>query len=79
MSVSEQVRKRFQQLLCEGRTAAPDLHDIVYLFADCFDDFDANRLDDIGDLYDNQSMYWVNMNVAYNEDNILITSDLLND
>lgn len=63
----------------KGRTAARDLHDVVYLYINYFDDFKADNLEDIRDLYDNQSDVLSEYNVAYSEDNILTTSDLLND
>ena len=63
----------------KGRTAARDLHDVVYLYKHYRDDFSDDDLLDIKDLYDNQSEILDEYNAAYNEDAILSTSDLLHD
>lgn len=62
-----------------GRTAARDLHDVIYLYENYPDKFSAEDLENIKDLYDNQSDILSEYNVAYSEDNILSTGDLLDD
>ena len=62
-----------------GRTAARDLHDVIYLYEKYFDKFDEESLADIKTLYDNQSQILDEYNAAYSEDSILSTSDLLRD
>lgn len=63
----------------KGRTAARDLHDVIYLYEKYFDQFDADSLDDIKDLYTYQADILDEYNPAYSEDNVLSTSDLLRD
>lgn len=63
----------------KGRTAARDLHDVVYLYEHYFESFDDNDLQDVNDLYENQSEILDEYNAAYSEDTILSTSDLLLD
>jgi predicted nucleotidyltransferase component of viral defense system len=62
-----------------GRTAARDLHDVIYLYEHFFDSFEEGELDEIEALYRNQSAVIDEYNSAYSEDTILSTSDLLDD
>jgi hypothetical protein len=62
-----------------GRTAARDLHDVIYLYEHFFDSFEEGDLHEIEALYLNQSSVIDEYNSAYSEDTILSTSDLLDD
>ena len=58
-----------------GRTAARDLHDTIYLYEHYFDSFEEGELDEIEVWYRNQSAVIDEYNSAYSEDTILSTSD----
>lgn len=75
------IEKLIQQKLraLNGRTAARDLHDVIYLYEHFFDSFEESDLDEIEALYRNQSAVIDEYNSAYSEDTILSTSDLLDD
>ena len=75
------IRKLIQQKLkaLNGRTAARDLHDVIYLYENLLNDFGEEELDEITTLYNNQSSILDEYNSAYNEDTILSTSNLLED
>lgn len=75
------IGKLIQQKLSAlyGRTAARDLHDVVYLYENFLDDFGKDELDEVATLYNNQSSILEEYNSAYNEDVILSISDLLED
>ena len=75
------IRKLIQQKLraLNGRTAARDLHDVIYLYENFLNDFGEEELDEITTLYDNQSSILDEYNSAYDEDAILSTSHLLED
>jgi predicted nucleotidyltransferase component of viral defense system len=75
------IEKLIQQKLraLNGRTAARDLHDVIYLYEHFFDSFEEGELDEIEALYRNQSAVIDEYNSAYSEDTILSTSDLLDD
>jgi predicted nucleotidyltransferase component of viral defense system len=75
------IEKLIQQKLraLHGRTAARDLHDIVYLYDNFYDGFGKEELDEIEALYNNQSSVIDEYNSAYSEDTILSTTDLLED
>ncbi len=62
-----------------GRTAARDLHDVIYLYEHYSSEFGEESRLGLKDLYDNQSAILSEYNPAYEEDNILSTEDLLND
>ncbi|MEQ8690680.1 MAG: nucleotidyl transferase AbiEii/AbiGii toxin family protein [Pseudomonadales bacterium] len=73
--------KLIQQKLraLQGRTAARDLHDVVYLYEHYLDQFGDDELAEITALYNNQSSILDEYNAAYDEDAILSVSDLLED
>lgn len=75
------IRKLIQQKLraLNGRTAARDLHDVIYLYENFLNDFGEEELDEIMTLYNNQSSVLDEYNSAYTEDIILSTSNLLED
>jgi predicted nucleotidyltransferase component of viral defense system len=75
------IQKLIQQKLraLNGRTAARDLHDVIYLYENFQNDFGGEELDEIATLYNNQSSILDEYNLAYNEDTILSTSHLLED
>ncbi|TQV75957.1 nucleotidyl transferase AbiEii/AbiGii toxin family protein [Exilibacterium tricleocarpae] len=75
--ISRLIKQKLSAL--KGRTAARDLHDVVYLYEHYLGDFDNDELEDINDLYENQSDILDEYNTAYSEDTILSTSDLLSD
>lgn len=62
-----------------GRTAARDLHDVVFLYEKFPSDFTEDSLADIQYLYEHQSELLDRYNAAYDEDAILTIGDLLND
>lgn len=62
-----------------GRTAARDLHDVIYLYEHYFEEFGQEELQEIDELYNNQSEILDEYNAAYSEDAILTTKDLLQD
>jgi predicted nucleotidyltransferase component of viral defense system len=62
-----------------GRTAARDLHDVIYLYEHFLGHFDDDALTEVAALYDNQSSILEEYTPAYNEDTILSISDLLHD
>ncbi len=62
-----------------GRTAARDLHDVVYLYEHYFEAFGQDELAEIDEIYNNQSDILDEYNSAYAEDTILKTKDLLDD
>ncbi len=73
--------KLIQQKLSalNSRTAARDLHDIVYLYEHYLDHFGDDELAEITAIYNNQSSILDEYNGAYGEDPILSVSDLLED
>ena len=75
------IEKLIQQKLraLNGRTAARDLHDVIYLYENFFDSFGNDELGEIEALYSNQSSVIDEYNSAYGEDTILSTTDLLED
>ena len=75
------IEKLIQQKLraLNGRTAARDLHDVIYLYENFFDSFGKDELGEIEALYKNQSSVIDEYNAAYGEDTILSTTDLLKD
>lgn len=75
------VNRLIQQKLSalNGRTAARDLHDVIYLYENFGDDFGEDELGEITALYNNQSAILDEYNSAYSEDSVLSTSDLLED
>ena len=75
------IEKLIQQKLraLNGRTAARDLHDVIYLYEHFFDSFGKDELGEIEALYSNQSSVIDEYNSAYGEDAILSTTDLLED
>jgi predicted nucleotidyltransferase component of viral defense system len=75
------IEKLIQQKLraLNGRTAARDLHDVIYLYEYFFESFGKGELDEIEALYSNQSSVIDEYNSAYSEDTILSTTDLLDD
>lgn len=75
------IEKLIQQKLraLNGRTAARDLHDVIYLYENFFDSFGKDELGEIEALYKNQSSVIDEYNTAYGEDTILSTTDLLED
>jgi predicted nucleotidyltransferase component of viral defense system len=62
-----------------GRTAARDLHDVIFLYEHFPEDFGKNEAAEIAALYDNQSAILEEYTPAYNEDTILSIVDLLGD
>ena len=62
-----------------GRTAARDLHDVIYLYENYLNDFSENDLKTIRELYDNQSDILTEYTPAYSEDSILDIDDILGD
>ena len=75
--INELIRQKLRAL--NGRTAARDLHDVVFLYENFLNDFDEDGLEEIKDLYDNQSSILEEYTPAYNEDPILSITDLLQD
>jgi predicted nucleotidyltransferase component of viral defense system len=75
------IEKLIQQKLraLNGRTAARDLHDVIYLYDNFFDSFGKEEMGEIEALYKNQSSVIDEYNSAYGEDAILSTTDLLED
>jgi hypothetical protein len=75
------IEKLIQQKLraLNGRTAARDLHDVIYLYDKFFDSFGKDELGEIEALYKNQSSVIDEYNSAYGEDAFLSTTDLLED
>ena len=75
------IEKLIQQKLraLNGRTAARDLHDVIYLYENFFDSFGKDELGEIEALYRNQSSVIDEYNSAYGEDTILSTTNLLED
>lgn len=75
------IEKLIQQKLraLNGRTAARDLHDVIYLYENFLDSFGNGELGEIEALYSNQSSVIDEYNSAYGEDTILSTTDLLED
>ena len=75
------IEKLIQQKLraLNGRTAARDLHDVIYLYDKFFDSFGKGELGEIEALYKNQSSVIDEYNSAYGEDAFLSTTDLLED
>ena len=75
------ISKLIQQKLgaLNGRTAARDLHDVIYLYENYLDDFGEQELEEIALLYNNQSSILEEYNAAYSEDTILSISNLLED
>ena len=75
------IEKLIQQKLraLNGRTAARDLHDVIYLYENFFDSFGKDELGEIEALYSNQSSVIDEYNSAYGEDTILSTTNLLED
>jgi hypothetical protein len=59
-----------------GRAAASDLHDVIYLSENALNDFGVVELNEITTLYDNQSSVLDEYKSAYNEDSILSISHL---
>ncbi len=62
-----------------GRTTARDLHDVIYLYENYYDDFTDEQRATVIDLYNSQSEVLARFNAAYLEDTILDTEDLLSD
>ncbi|HEB28402.1 MAG TPA: hypothetical protein ENI05_11615 [Porticoccus sp.] len=60
-----------------GRTAARDLHDVIYLYEHFLEHFGEEEIAEIAALYDNQSSVLEEYTSAYSEDTILSISDLL--
>ena len=75
------IRRLIQQKLkaLNGRTAARDLHDVIYLYENFLNDFGEEELEEISTLYKNQSSVLDEYNSAYDEDTILSISHLLSD
>lgn len=75
------INKLIQQKLAalNGRTAARDLHDVIYLYEHFLDDFGKQEIEEIALLYNNQSSVLEEYNAAYREDSILCIADLLED
>ncbi|MCV6625710.1 MAG: nucleotidyl transferase AbiEii/AbiGii toxin family protein [Cellvibrionaceae bacterium] len=75
------ISKLIQQKLgaLNGRTAARDLHDVVYLYEHFLEDFGVDELEEINELAASQSAVLSEYNAAYDEDAILSTDDLLQD
>ena len=73
------ISKLIQQKLAalKARTAARDLHDVVFLYNNFFDDFGEAELEEIQALYTNQSSILEQYNAAYNEDPMFSVADLL--
>lgn len=63
----------------KGRTAARDLHDVVFLLGAYFEEFNREVLAEVIDLYRSQSEVLSRFSAAYEEDTILNVSDLLQD
>jgi predicted nucleotidyltransferase component of viral defense system len=70
-----------KQKLCalQGRTTARDLHDVVFLYDNFYDDFGDIQKATITDLYNAQDSVLERFNPAYSEDSVLTTADLLTD
>lgn len=62
-----------------SRTAARDLHDVIFLYEHFFAHFGKDEALEITALYDNQSAILEEYTSAYSEDTILSISDLLED
>lgn len=63
----------------KGRTTARDLHDVIFLFGEYFEDFNQEALVEVVDLYRSQSEVLSRFSGAYDEDTILDVGDLLQD
>lgn len=75
--IDQLIKQKLSAL--NGRTAARDLHDIIYLYEHFLDHFGKDEAAEITALYDNQSSILEEYTSAYNEDAILSISDLLED
>lgn len=60
-----------------GRTAARDLHDVIYLYEHYPNEFSEEAMLEIKDLYENQGAIISEYGPAFEEDNVLSTEDLL--
>jgi len=75
--IDQLIKQKFGAL--NGRTAARDLHDVIYLYENFLDHFGGEEMAEIAALYDNQSSILEEYTPAYSEDAILSISDLLDD
>jgi predicted nucleotidyltransferase component of viral defense system len=62
-----------------GRTAARDLHDVIFLYEHFLEHFGKDEAAEITALYNNQSSILEEYTPAYNEDTVLSISELLED
>lgn len=63
----------------QGRTAARDLHDIIFLFDHYFEHFTEEQIAEVLDLHASQANVLGRFSAAYEEDTLLDDSDLLTD
>jgi predicted nucleotidyltransferase component of viral defense system len=75
--VSALIKQKLRAL--QGRTTARDFHDVVFLYANFYDEFGDEQKATIVDLYNNQDSVLSRFNSAYGEDPVLTTTDLLTD
>lgn len=75
--IDQLIKQKLSAL--KGRTAARDLHDVIYLYENFLDSFGADELEEIASLYETQSSILEEYTSAYHEDTILSITDLLQD
>ncbi|MEH6591276.1 MAG: nucleotidyl transferase AbiEii/AbiGii toxin family protein [Halioglobus sp.] len=75
--IDQLIKQKFGAL--NGRTAARDLHDVIYLYEHFLNHFGKEEIAEIAALYDNQSSILEEYTSAYSEDTVLSISDLLED
>lgn len=73
--IDQLIKQKLSAL--NGRTAARDLHDVIYLYEHFPNDFDEDEMAEITAMYNNQSSILEEYTSAYSEDTILSISDLL--
>jgi predicted nucleotidyltransferase component of viral defense system len=73
--IDQLIKQKLNAL--NGRTAARDLHDIIYLYEHFLDNFGEDEMAEITTLYNNQSSILEEYTSAYSEDTVLSISDLL--
>ena len=73
--IDQLIKQKLNAL--NGRTAARDLHDVVYLYEHFMDNFGEGEMAEITALYNNQSSILEEYTSAYSEDAIFTISDLL--
>ncbi len=73
--IDQLIKQKLNAL--NSRTAARDLHDVIYLYEHFLDNFGEDEMAEITALYNNQSSILEEYTSAYSEDPIFSISDLL--